>query len=101
MLNETNLPKYFWAEAVNTASYVMNRALVRSILKKASYELYNGRKPNSAHLRVFGSKCFVLNNGKENLGKFDDKSDEGIFLGYSLNSKTYRIYNKRTMTIEE
>ena len=44
---------------------------------------------------------FVLNNGKDNLGKFDSKSDEGIFLGYSSNSKAFRIYNKRTMIIEE
>jgi len=44
---------------------------------------------------------FVLNNGKDNLGKFDSKSDEGIFLGYSLNSKAFQIYNKRTMIIEE
>ena len=43
----------------------------------------------------------MLNNGKDNLGKFDAKSDEGIFLGYSLQSKAYRIYNKRTMNIEE
>jgi len=43
----------------------------------------------------------VLYNGKDHLGKFDAKSDEGIFLGYSLQSKTYRIYNKRTMIIEE
>ena len=76
-------------------------ALIRPILKKTPYELYNGRKPNISHLHVFGCKCFVLNNGKDNLGKFDAKSDEGIFLGYSLQSKTYRIYNKRTMNIEE
>ncbi|XP_061357926.1 uncharacterized protein LOC133302197, partial [Gastrolobium bilobum] len=37
----------------------------------------------------------------ENLGKFDSKADEGIFLGYSLTSRAYRIYNKRTMVIEE
>ena len=43
----------------------------------------------------------MLNNGKDNLGKFDAKSNEGIFLGYSLQSKAYRIYNKRTMNIEE
>ena len=79
----------------------MNRALIRPILKKTPYELYNGRKPNISHLHVFGCKCFVLNNGKDNLGKFDAKSDEGIFLGYSLQSKTFRIYNKRTMIIEE
>ena len=76
-------------------------ALIRPIFKKTPYELYNGRKPNISHLHVFGCKCFVLNNGKDNLGKFDAKSDEGIFLGYSLQSKAYRIYNKRTMSIEE
>ena len=43
----------------------------------------------------------MLNDGKENLGKFDAKADEGIFLGYSSTSKAYRIYKKRTMTIEE
>jgi len=50
---------------------------------------------------IFLDVNVVLNNGKDNLGKFDAKSDEGIFLGYSLNSKTFRIYNKRTMIIEE
>jgi len=43
----------------------------------------------------------VLNNGKDNSGKFDAKSDEGIPFGYSLNNKDFRIYNKRTMIIEE
>ena len=79
----------------------MNRTLIRPILKKTPYELYNGRKPNISHLHVFGCKCLVLNNNKDNLGKFDAKSDEGIFLGYSLHSKAFRIYNKRTMIIEE
>ena len=79
----------------------MNRALIRPILKKTPYELYKGRKPNISHLHVFGCKCFVLNNGKDNLGKFDAKSDEGIFLGYSSNIKAFIIYNKRTMIIEE
>src|ERR1051325_9795024 len=44
---------------------------------------------------------FVLNNGKENLGKFDAKADEGIFLGYSQSSKEYIVYNKRLLTVEE
>jgi len=42
-----------------------------------------------------------LNNGKDNLGKFDSKSDEGIFLGYSLHGHAYRTFNKRTMLVEE
>jgi len=46
-------------------------------------------------------KCFALNNGKDNLGKFDAKSDEGIFLGYDLNGHAYRIYNKRLLIVED
>ena len=101
MLNDSNLPKYFWADAISTATHVINRVLIRPILRKTPYEIFKGRKPNIAYFRVFGCKCFVLNNGKEHLGKFDSKADEGIFLGYSQTSKTYRIYNKRTKTIEE
>lgn len=101
MLNESSLPKYFWADAVNIACYVSNRVLIRPILLKTPYELYKGRKPNISHLHVFGCKCYVLNNGKDNLGKFDAKADQAIFLGYSSSSKAYRVFNKRTKTIEE
>ena len=89
------------ADVVNTTCYVLNHALVRPILKKTPYELYKGRKPNISHLRVFESNCFVLNNGKDNIDKFDAKADEGIFIDYSSHSHAYRIYNKRTMTVEE
>jgi len=70
-------------------------------MKKTSYELFKGRKPNISHLKVFGCKCFILNNGKDNLGKFDSKTDEGIFLGYALHSHAYRVYNRRSMVVEE
>ena len=53
------------------------------------------------HLRVFGCKCYVHNNGKEPLGKFDPRSDETIFLGYSSHSKAYKVFNKRTICVEE
>ena len=101
MLCEGNLPKYFWAEAINKACYILNRVLIRPILKKTPYELWKGRKPNINYFHVFGCKCFVLNNGKDRLGKFDAKSDEGIFLGYSTSSKAYRVFNKRTLVVEE
>jgi len=65
--------------------------IIRSILDKTPYELLKGRKPNFSHLRVFGCKCFILNNGKDKHGKFDVKVDDGIFLGYSSNSKAYRV----------
>ena len=101
MLCEGNLPKYFWAEVVNTTCYILNRVLIRSILNKTPYELLNDRKPNINYFHIFGCKCFVLNNGKNNLEKFDGESDKGIFLGYSTTSKVYRVFNKRTLTVEE
>ncbi|KAH9679144.1 Integrase catalytic domain-containing protein [Citrus sinensis] len=100
MLNEKALPKYFWAEAVNTACYVLNRVLIRPHLNKTPYKLWKDRKPNIGYFKVFGCKCFILNT-KDNLGKFDPKSDVGIFLGYSNSSKAYRVYNKRTLVVEE
>ncbi|WRX21645.1 zinc finger protein [Theobroma cacao] len=86
---------------VNIAAYILNRVSTRPMISKTPYELYKGRKPNISHLRSFGCKCFVLNNGKQPLVKFDAKSDEAIFLGYALNSKAYRAFNKRTLNVEE
>ncbi|WCJ26514.1 Retrovirus-related Pol polyprotein from transposon RE1 [Euphorbia peplus] len=100
MINERRLPKYFWGEAVNTACYVLNRVLIRSILNKTPYELWKGRKPKIGYFRTFGCKCYVLNT-KEHLSKFDSKADEAIFLGYSTHSKAYRVFNKRTQTLDE
>jgi len=101
ILNDSTLHKCFWADAVSTACYVMNRVLIIPILKKTLYELLNGGKPNIGHLKVFGCKCYILNKGKDSLGKCDAKSDKGIFLGYSLSSHAYRVYNKKLMTLEE
>ena len=101
MLCENNLPKYFQAEAVNTACYILNKALIRPILKKTPYELWKDRKPNIGYFHAFGYKCYIHNNGKDNLGNFDARSDEDIFLGYATTSKAYRVFNKRTLVVEE
>ena len=87
MLIENGLAKHYWTEAINTTNYVLNRCLIRPILKKTPYELFKGIKPNIAYLRSFGCKCLIHNNGMDNLGKFDARSYESIFPGYSLNSK--------------
>ena len=100
ILHENNLPNYFRAEAVNTSCYILYRVLIRSSLDKTSYELWKNKKPNISYFKVFGSKCFILNT-KDNLGKFDAKSNVGIFLGYSSSSKAYRVFNKKTMVVEE
>ena len=68
--------------------------------KKTAYEIWNVKKPRVKYFRVFRSKCYILND-RENLGKFDAKSDKGIFLGYSTTSRAYRVFNKRTKTVME
>ena len=74
--------------------------LIRPKLNKTPYELWKDKKPNIGYFKFFGCKCFIL-NVKDNLGKFDPKSDIGIFLSYSNSSKAYRVYNKRTLAVEE
>ena len=101
MLCENNLLRFFWVKKINNISYILNRALVRPILKKTPYELWKDRRPNISYFYVIGCKCFIHNNNKENLGKFDARSDEEIFLGYSITSKAYRVFNKKTLVVEE
>lgn len=53
------------------------------------------------YLWIIDCKCFILNNDKNKLGKYDDKNDEGIFIGYPSSSKVYWVVNNRTLVVEE
>ncbi|GKF68128.1 putative ribonuclease H-like domain-containing protein, partial [Tanacetum coccineum] len=72
MLADFKLPTTFWAEAVNTACYVQNRVCPVTIL-----------------------------NTIDHLGKFDGKAEKDFFVGYSLKSKAFRVFNNRTRIVEE
>ena len=100
MLYNKDVARNLWGEAVNTACHTINRVYFRPDTKKTSYELWKGRKPNVKYFKIFGSTCFILKDRK-NVGKFDSRSVEDIFLGYSSISKAYRVYNKRTMKVME
>ena len=69
--------------------------MVRPILKRTPYELLKGKKPNVSYFKPFRVKCFIHNNNKENLDKFDVKSELGYFLRYSKNSKSYRVFHDK------
>jgi hypothetical protein len=100
MIHSKNLTQHFWGEAVNTACHIIDRVYLRPETNKTPYEIWRGKKPTVKYFRTFGSKCYILRD-RENLRKFDPKSDEGIFLGYSTNSRAYRVFNKRTETVME
>ncbi|GKE72405.1 putative ribonuclease H-like domain-containing protein, partial [Tanacetum coccineum] len=100
MLADFKLPTTFWAKVVNTACYVQNRVLVVKPHNKTHYELFRGRRPALSFMRPFGCHVTILNT-LDYLGKFDQKSDEGFFVGYLMNSKAFRVHNIRTRKVEE
>jgi hypothetical protein len=99
MIYEYKTPDQFWAEAINTAYYSINRLYLHQILKKTSYELLTGKKPNVSYFRVFGSKCFILIKRARN-SKFAPKAVEGFLLSYDSNTRAYRVFNKSTELVE-
>ncbi|GJV33683.1 putative reverse transcriptase domain-containing protein [Tanacetum coccineum] len=94
------LPTTFWAEAVNTACYVLNRVLVIKAHTKTPYELIRERTPLIDFMKPFGCYVTILNT-MDHLGKFDGKADEGFFVRYSVVSKAIRVFNKRTKIVKE
>jgi hypothetical protein len=95
MLHEKGLPKSFWAEAVYTAVYLMNRCPTKAVWNKTPFEAWSERKPSIKHLKVFGCICYVQ-IPKEKRYKLDETSEKCIFVGYSSMSKGYRLYNLKT-----
>ncbi|GJW00054.1 retrovirus-related pol polyprotein from transposon TNT 1-94 [Tanacetum coccineum] len=100
MLSASKLPLFFWAEAIATACYTQNRSIIIPTHEKTAYHIINDRKPSIKHLHIFGCTCYVTRDG-ENLDKMKEKGDSCILVGYSTQSKGYRVYNKRTRLIVE
>nr|GEV47696.1 hypothetical protein [Tanacetum cinerariifolium] len=100
MLADLKLLTTFWAEAVNTIYYVQNRVLVVKPHNKTIYELFHGRTPTLSFMRLFGCLVTILNT-IDHLGEFNGKADEGFFVGYSLNSKAFKVFNNRIRIVEE
>ncbi|GKA93131.1 ribonuclease H-like domain-containing protein [Tanacetum coccineum] len=100
MLVDSKLPTTFWTEAVNTACYVQNRVIIVKPHNNTPYELFRGRTPALSFMRPFECHATILNT-VDHLGKFDGKFNDGFFVGYSLTSKAFRVYNVRTRKVEE
>jgi hypothetical protein len=99
MLDEYKTSDQFWAEVINTTCHATNRLYLHKLLKKTSYELLIGNKPNVSYFRVFKSKCYILQKRSKS-SKFAPKTYEGVILGYDSNSRTYRVFNVTTDCVE-
>ncbi|GKB26162.1 retrovirus-related pol polyprotein from transposon TNT 1-94 [Tanacetum coccineum] len=93
-------PEQNGAEAIATTCFTQNRSLVIPRHEKTPYHIINARKPSVKFFHIFGSLCYIIRDG-ENLDKMKEKGDACIFVGYSTQSKAYRVFNKRTRMIVE
>src|SRR4051812_31900899 len=91
MLDEYKTPRKFWPEAIDTTCHVINRVYLHKLLKKTSYELLTGKKPNVSYFRVFGARCWIKD--PHHTSKFAPKAHEGFMLGYGKDSHSYRVFN--------
>ena len=92
MVAEKGLPKSFWAEAVNTVVYLLNRLPTKALTNQTPYEAWYGMKPSVRNLKIFGSVCYALIPIAKR-SKLDEKALTGVFIGYSEQSKAYRVYD--------
>lgn len=95
MLIGKGLPKTFWAEAVHTAIYILNRCPTKAVQNRTPFEAWHKKKPVVDHMRIFGSIAYS-HISTPNKDKFDEKNEKLIFIGYSDESKGYRLYNPTT-----
>lgn len=91
LLIQSGLPPSFWAEAINTANYIRNRCPSKSLNGKTPYEMWTGKPPNVSTFKEFGCNVYCLNRDRGK-GKFDQRCKEGIFIGYSEETKGYRVW---------
>lgn len=78
---------------MNNASHIHNRVIIWPGTKVTHYEPWTGRNPNIKYFHVFHNTCYILED-REKRQNLDPKSDEGVFLGYSINNMAYSMFKK-------
>jgi len=91
MLHDQGPLNFLWGGAANTVVYVQNRSTHQALDFKTLEEVFTGKKPNISHFRIFGCPLY-FHVPKEKRNKLEASGKKRIFVGYSENSKAYRIY---------
>ena len=91
MMFDQDMPNSLWAEATSIAVYIQNRCPHAILKDKTLEEVFSRIKPEVGHLRIFGCPIYI-HVPKEKRTKMEPSRKKGVFVGYSENSKAYRIY---------
>ena len=87
------LPERFWADAVATAVYILNRSPTKALMGKTPFEAWFGRRPNLSHLRRFGCDAYLHVTDPQRT-RLKPNARFCIFLGYVLNTtKQWRLWD--------
>jgi len=97
LLKQRGMPAIYWGEAVMTAVHLLNRSPTKALDSMTPYEAWHGRKPVVSHLRIFG--CLAFAKELTHVGKLDDRSTPGVFIGYAEGAKAYRILDPATQRV--
>jgi hypothetical protein len=97
LLKQREMPPIFWGEAVVTVVYILNRSPTKSLNDRTPYEAWHGRNSAVSHLRVFG--CLTFAKELSHIGKLNERSTLGVFIGYAEGSKAYRILDPGTQCV--
>ena len=95
MMEAKNLPPKYWAEAINYVAYIQNRVPHKQLDCMTPFEAWSGHKPDVTHLRIFGSKAWAR-IPTEKRKDLQPQIQECLFVGYSKDSKGYKLINLST-----
>jgi hypothetical protein len=97
LLKQRGMPVVFWGEAVVMAVYILNRSPTKALNSRTPYEAWHARKPAVSHPWVFG--CLTFSKDLGHIGKLDDRSTPGVFIGHAEGSKAYCILDPGTQRV--
>ena len=94
-MSHAELPNSLWGYALLTAAYTLNRVPSKAV-EKTPYEMWNGRKPNVGHLKIWGCEAYIKRLMST---KLDQRSDKCFFVGYPKETRGYYFYKPSEGTI--
>ena len=99
LLVDSGLPHFLWGELMQTAVYLSNRFPHAALANETPYQALHGKDGHLGHLRAIGARSFV--HVERHTKKLEHRAWNGHLVGYSVDSKSFRVYNSSTRNVLE